>query len=346
MTFKQLDLTRFQPHKRKRVKLHPRVTVIVGETGTGKSAIIRGLRLVCLNQPRGASYVKHGSKSLSVGLAVRGTGGKGFRVQIGRGKGKNAYHLDGKRFAPEKRRSVPQAIERLLNVSPASFQDQDEPHFWLYDSPGQVAKHLNELADLETMDRVMTNLATEGRQASSEVTFTKARHKEAKSKLRDLGWIPKLAARLERLARLESRIATNRATIARIERLAEKASQLQTARDKLSGAIVDAKTAVRHGRKAAEVRQRVEKLSELARRLREGQAAKLPDFKPAFAARDKADRYAEKRRRLESIVKEIKEKEERCEALERELTSTRKNRPSAGSTRRCPTCGQKLSSSR
>jgi DNA repair exonuclease SbcCD ATPase subunit len=351
LTLKRLSLRNVQPHRRLVIDLDPHVTVLVGESFAGKSTVLRALRLLCLNQPRGNSYVRHGQRYLRVQLALqdrRGKkGGKERLVEIRRGKGANAYYLDGKRYAPEKRRSVPQAIESLINVGPENFQRQDEPAFWLFDSPGQVAKSLNEIADLETMDRVMGNIAAEVRKSSSEVTFTKARLKEAKAKLEELVFVPSLVKRLERLERSGERYRAIRSRIASLTRAAGTVSEYQRTIDRLSQSIFRAKTACRIGRTVDVHAVHRKKLSKLVERIQEASLPKLPDPRAVYAARRKADDHAERRRRLESLVRSIKEKEERCEELQKDLSERERSSAlrTSNSKKKCPTCGRPWHSS-
>ena len=52
---------------------------------------------------------------------------------------------------------VPESVTEALNISPLSIQSQMDPPFLLSSSPGEVARALNEVADLEKIDTTLFN---------------------------------------------------------------------------------------------------------------------------------------------------------------------------------------------
>ena len=86
------------------------------------------------------------------------------------------------------------------------------------ESPGQVAKHLNEIADLETMDRVMGHIASKVRKLSAEIRVTKDRLREAKQQVERLSWIPSAVQRFRRMQAAGKRHSANRDYLRSAER--------------------------------------------------------------------------------------------------------------------------------
>jgi exonuclease SbcC len=81
-----LEVVNFQSLKDVRLQLG-KLTVIVGPSSSGKSALVRALRVLVQNG-RGSGYVRHGSSSAAVGVQRE----DGVAVSIQRGA-LNEYRL-------------------------------------------------------------------------------------------------------------------------------------------------------------------------------------------------------------------------------------------------------------
>ena len=87
MHLRSVTLVDYQSHQRSHLPLGP-FTVIVGSSSSGKSAVVRALRLVAQNA-RGVSYVRHGRKQARVSVEFVDT----TVVSVARGKGVSEYEL-------------------------------------------------------------------------------------------------------------------------------------------------------------------------------------------------------------------------------------------------------------
>ncbi len=123
-----------------------RFTVVTGPTGSGKSAVVRALKLVAFNA-RGTAYVRHGAKSakvlvqdenLLVGITRGGRGQDSYLVNC-LGEQKTFTKLAG---------AVPDEVTSLLKLSDINFAGQFDRPFLLADSGSQVARVLGELTNV------------------------------------------------------------------------------------------------------------------------------------------------------------------------------------------------------
>ena len=57
-----LTLENFQSHKESKIVFDKGLTVIIGQTDQGKSAIIRALKWVLYNEPRGTDFITAGTE--------------------------------------------------------------------------------------------------------------------------------------------------------------------------------------------------------------------------------------------------------------------------------------------
>lgn len=176
----------FQKHEKLILDLDHHVTCLTGKTDSGKSSILRALRWVCMNQPVGKEFIRHGAERVKVKLIVDGK-----TIIRERSKNTNLYRLDGQELAAFGA-DVPEPISQLLNVGPVNFQGQFDPPFWFSLSPGQVSKELNAIIDLGVIDGTLGNVAAELRKAKLAVEISKERLTEAKIKKDRLSWIEEL----------------------------------------------------------------------------------------------------------------------------------------------------------
>src|SRR5437016_5078678 len=132
-----VDIRNFQIHKSFEVELDPRITVLVGDNDSGKSALVRALQWLMLNSIRGDSCISWDAKGCFLGLAV-----DGHWLCRRRGPGTNYYRLDGE-IINVPGTSVPDPVARLLNVGPGNFQGQLDPLFWFSLTAGQIGRELN-----------------------------------------------------------------------------------------------------------------------------------------------------------------------------------------------------------
>ncbi|MFW6173626.1 MAG: AAA family ATPase, partial [Elusimicrobiota bacterium] len=139
---KSLELNNFQSHKNSLLEFDPGVNIIVGNTDSGKSSLIRSLKLVIYNKPSGDSFISHWAKQLNVKLEV-----DDHTIQRVKGSS-NKYILDDKEFTSFGT-TTPDEINQVINMSDVNTQFQLDPAFLLSSTSGEVAQYLNKVANLD-----------------------------------------------------------------------------------------------------------------------------------------------------------------------------------------------------
>lgn len=193
-----LHLRNFQTHRDFFLELDPLTTVITGPSDSGKSSLLRALRWVCTNQPRGDSFITWGEESCSVTLKV-----DNHTITRTRGKD-NTYQLDSGEPYKSFRDDVPQAIQALLNVDPdLNFQQQLDPAFWFLKTPGEVSRELNKIVHLDRIDAVLNNLQSELRKARLTATVSEERLEKATKQAEELAWIEECHAEYQKIEAIQ-----------------------------------------------------------------------------------------------------------------------------------------------
>jgi len=143
---KKVRIQNFQSHKDTELLFVPGVNVIVGNTDSGKTAILRALRWANWNRP--------------VGEAFRSTWGGDTEVQIDtedghcvvRGKGQDNFYKVDEKLLHAFGTTVPEEVQKILNINEINFQRQFDAPFLLNSTAGEVASHFNRLAHIDLID--------------------------------------------------------------------------------------------------------------------------------------------------------------------------------------------------
>jgi exonuclease SbcC len=195
MAITRLKIVGFQKHE-KPVDLEiAKLTTFVGASDSGKSAILRALTWVLTNQPRGNAFINHNVTECKVGAVVDG-------VPVIRTKGSQNEYLVNKVEFKSFGLGVPNELEALTKLSPASIQRQMDPPFWLTLSPKNLAKELNEICNYELLDKIQRKAKYMDREARDEVAKNETMIEDRQQALDDLPSSPELYAAAEELQSL------------------------------------------------------------------------------------------------------------------------------------------------
>ncbi len=288
-----------------------RLTVIVGPSSSGKSALMRAFRAIASNAT-GAHAVTRGATAAAI--TVRTDTGS---VTLEYARGAWRYRLvDGKREAEYTKlnRSVPEAVTDALRINPVptggtslNFASQFDKPYLLTDSGSLVARQLGELTNVDTVYSAVRE--ANRRKATTAATL--------KTRTADL---ERVTADQASFNGLEQRIGF----CDRAERRAEFAQQLVATTSRLTAAIDTLEI-------AENVLARTADLPDLPDITATDQAnARLADFRDLVRESARAD--AEVRRREQDVAAAIEQETALADEHQRILVTL-------GS---CPTCGQTI----
>ena len=194
MILTEIHIENFQSHRRTEIKLHPGVIAIVGSSDSGKSVIPRAIRWVVFNKPEGQSFrsVFDGKRSKVTSVALFFSNGSVVR-RI-RTSSRNEYVVTqalknkaSTQTFEQVGKGVPDEVAEILNFSDLNFQRQHDPSFLLSSSPIEISRRLNEVTNLDVIDRVQGNLHRMGRRAEGEISEIKRRIEEARGSIEAFG---------------------------------------------------------------------------------------------------------------------------------------------------------------
>ena len=168
-----LHIQNFQSHEDTLLEFSPGVNVIIGQSDSGKSSIIRALRLVLENKPTGDAYVSWWSDNTTITLKTV----EGYEIIRKRTKSTNSYEVNGEVYKAFGNK-IPDEVLGVLNMSEDNCQYQGDPFYLISKTPGEVATHLNQVANFDKID-------SSRKSAEQEINKTKTQIEHYKQNLKD-----------------------------------------------------------------------------------------------------------------------------------------------------------------
>jgi DNA repair protein SbcC/Rad50 len=175
---KQVNIKNFQSHHWSTLQFVPGINIISGVSDSGKSSVMRAIKWVVTNRPRGSAFVTYDATSQTRVSLAFDSEAPVTRSKLG---AKNVYTRGKKHFKTAN--EVPDEIVSSINLGNINFQSQLDPHFMLQESPGNVAKQLNKIADIEIIDFVMKKVAADISKNRAETTYVSTRLKQFEDRI-------------------------------------------------------------------------------------------------------------------------------------------------------------------
>jgi len=167
----RVRIENFQSHVNTELAFDKGLNVIVGPSDQGKSAIIRAIKWVLYNEPRGTDFIRQGTKSVRVELELS----NGYTITRERTPGKNRYVLQDPEgnasifegFGNEvpleiiKAHGIPKVVLDTDVSSCINIGEQLEGPFMLSESGSTRAKAIGRLTGIHIIDRSIRDCVTD-----------------------------------------------------------------------------------------------------------------------------------------------------------------------------------------
>jgi len=160
-SIKSIRLVNFQSHRDTKINFHEGLTVILGQTDQGKSAIIRALKWVLYNEPRGTDFITAGCKHCRVELEmqdgsiiIRERDGQRNRYLLKQSGQEQVFEGFGNSVPLEivKAHGIPKIFIDRDATSAVNLAEQLEPPFLISESGSNKAKALGRLVGIHIID--------------------------------------------------------------------------------------------------------------------------------------------------------------------------------------------------
>jgi exonuclease SbcC len=195
----------FQSWKDITLDLDPGVNAIVGPSDCGKTVAFRLLNWIFNNRPGGNEFHSWagGDPYGAVDLGNDGI------VTRSRRANENIYTLNDQEFKAFGT-NVPEPIQKALNISDINFQFQLDDPFLFGETPGNIARKLNEVVDLAVIDKALFNINQRYRKESNQLANAEIKKEELSKELEEYSWLSDAENRLMGLEQLNKLVISNK----------------------------------------------------------------------------------------------------------------------------------------
>lgn len=221
---KSIRVQNCQSHKDTFLKFDSGVNVIVGDTDSGKSALMRSLRYALWNRPSSKALISHWGGVLQVELKLDND------TIIRKSDSKEIYLLNDLEFHSFGTK-VPEEIEKVINMNEINSQEQIDSFFLLTESPGYVASYLNKIANLEQIDSTIKSIKKELNETNRLIEHQSTDLKKKEAELKSFDFLSEFKKELSVADELQSEISVSEVHINVLEKSIAKLSEINNAID-------------------------------------------------------------------------------------------------------------------
>lgn len=220
---KTVEIHNFQSHKKTELEFVPGVNVIIGESDSGKSAILRAMNWVINNRPLGDSFRSEWGGETKVVINTTDI----HTIERIRSASKNEYLLDGsglKAFGTE----VPEEITEILQLDSYNIQSQMDVPFLLANTPGEAARMLNKAASIDDIDKTIGGLSTGLNRLNSDVKYKKNQIEEYQQELAQYDLLPEIEREISAVEDLDAQLQEYSKERATLESMSKRMTRILT----------------------------------------------------------------------------------------------------------------------
>ncbi|CDZ74941.1 chromosome segregation protein [Peptoniphilus sp. ING2-D1G] len=214
----KLELENFQSHKYTLLDFDKGLNVIVGNSDSGKTAIIRAIKWALYNEPQGDYFIRQGEKNTSVSVHFN----TGAIVKRFRSPSKNSYYLkksNGEEFYFEGfGRIVPKEISEEINMykinldestnSIINIAEQLEGPFLLNEKNSIRASAIGRLVGVNFIDDALRETIRDSKSTTSDIKTLEDRREFLSEKLKEFDYLSKKEEILAKLKNLKFKLDT------------------------------------------------------------------------------------------------------------------------------------------
>ncbi len=296
---RKVIIENFQSHESTEMEFEDGLNVIVGPSDQGKSAVIRAIKWVLFNQPRGIEFIRHGAKSAKVEIEMS----NGFRVIREKSSSRNRYTV----IDPEGETSVfegfgnevPEEVRKAHGVAKVvidtdrdvslNLGEQLEGPFLVSETGAVKAKAIGRLTGVHIVDRATRECINDIKKENQIEGRCKNEIKELEQKLN----------MYEHLDLLEKNISVREENVKEIEKLANTLHKLDTLRSRLSFVNYEIRVESEIIRKTVNIKEIKGKIDDLEKKAHT------------------IDRLKRQKVGLENVEKELEKAEQRLSLLDK-----------------------------
>ncbi|MDO5714992.1 MAG: AAA family ATPase [Tissierellia bacterium] len=219
----KVELENFQSHSHSVMEFDRGLNVILGNSDSGKTAVLRGIKWTLYNEPLGDYFIRQGETNVSVTITFN----TGTVVKRLRTRSKNAYYLkkpDGKEYNFEGFGTVvPKEISETIgmykinldneNRSILNIAEQLEGPFLLNEKPSLRASAIGRLIGVNYVDDALRNVVRDNKRIQQDLKILKSNQKSLQEKIAEFDYLKDLENKYKELVTIRESIGKNQALL-------------------------------------------------------------------------------------------------------------------------------------
>lgn len=239
---KSLIIKNFQSHKKTKLEFDKGINIIIGQSDSGKSAILRALSWNINNKPSGDAFRSNWGGDTQVKIRVED------KTEVLRYKTKkvpNGYQIHYPTKVKKKTgdaastfrsfgQDVPEEIKQVLNFSPLNMSRQFDSPFLLDMSGGEVARYLNKIVHLDVIDKSLSNISKTLSKEKTDLKYKEEELLSAEEKAKEFSWIDEAEGCLEKLEAFERTLISKKKDLNKLAALCLSIEKINENIDKLN----------------------------------------------------------------------------------------------------------------
>ncbi|HEY9058995.1 MAG TPA: AAA family ATPase [Pseudobacteroides sp.] len=213
----KVKIQNFQSHEDTTIDLDRGLNIITGPSDNGKSAIIRAIKWVLFNEPRGTEFIRQGTAAAKVTIEMD----NGNTIIRERSSSKNRYTV----LYPEKDpitfegfgNEIPQEVIGAHGITKAyldsslssslNIAEQLEGPFLLSETGSVRAKAIGRLIGLHIIDRAIKNSNVDLRRENQSKDRVSSELKEVESTLKEYEYLKEVEVNLEKSGQIIEKLS-------------------------------------------------------------------------------------------------------------------------------------------
>jgi len=224
---KKLTIQNFQSHEFSELEFSENVNVVVGNSDSGKSSIIRALKWLVFHKPSGDEMRSHWGGKTSVELITDD-------CTVIKSKDKEQEYILGDTHFKAFGTNVPDEITKALNLSDINLQQQLDQSFLLSETPGNVAAHFNKVAKLDKIDTGLQNVNSEIRELTTSIRYEEGQEITLKEQLSAFEHLDRFEIEVEVLEEMDKQYISSMQKETKLETLIQNIKNANSDIDKHS----------------------------------------------------------------------------------------------------------------
>lgn len=216
---KKIVLENFQSHKHTEIELNKKLNIIVGQSDSGKTAILRAIKWALYNEPSGDFFIREGENEVTVSLVFSDN----TKLTRYRSRSKNVYELEynnGKELRLEGfGLGVPEEVKEAIGIykinldgnesNSVSLAEQLEGPFLLSEKTSTRAAAIGQLVGVDVIDQALREVLRDSKGHNNTKKNLEIEIDKLSKEIKTYDYLDDLREKIGKLSTIREKIASS-----------------------------------------------------------------------------------------------------------------------------------------